>query len=248
MTENKNSYRCETVLPYNNNEAKRNQVEKMFDNIASYYDNMNRTMTMGLDLRWRRTAIESLRRYNPQYILDVATGTGDFAIACAKQLNSCVEGIDISDNMLQVGRQKIEHAELKDKINLSNGDCMKLAFGNETFDAVTVAFGVRNFGNLEQGVKEMSRVLKKGGHLIILEMSEPYLVFKPFYRIYTQCVIPILGRKVSADKKAYTYLPNSIEAFPKGNEVKTLLKTSGFSKVKLRRFTFGVCSFFFAEK
>ncbi|MDR1679664.1 MAG: bifunctional demethylmenaquinone methyltransferase/2-methoxy-6-polyprenyl-1,4-benzoquinol methylase UbiE [Prevotellaceae bacterium] len=242
-------YLCENILPYDEQGSKREQVTRMFDNISKRYDRMNRLMTLGIDICWRNHAIAALRPFNPQLILDVATGTGDFAIEAYRQLRpQRITGIDLSEKMLDAGRQKIAKLELGDCIELHQADATQLTYDNEVFDAVTVAFGVRNFENLEQGIAEMYRVLKPGGHLAILEMSEPYSIFKPLYRLYTRCIIPIVARLYAGDKQAYRYLPSSIQAFPEGKAMTALLRKCGFATVKLRRFSFGVCSFYLAGK
>lgn len=251
MSENSKEmkYKVESVLPYNQKDTKKEQITKMFNAISEQYDLMNRAMTMGVDLSWRRIAIDSLKPYKPQLILDVATGTGDFAIEAQKRLEAQkLIGVDLSEKMLEVGRIKVAKMGLSSKIELTQGDCMSLEYEDSVFDAVTVAFGVRNYESLEKGVKEMCRVLKPGGNLIILEMSEPYTWVKPFYKIYTKYVIPAIAKIYSKDKNAYNYLPNSIEAFPQGSEMIELLKYCGFSQVKYKRFTFGVCSFYRALK
>lgn len=243
------SYQCEKVLPYDEQRSKTEQVEQMFDNISDQYDTMNRAMTLGVDLVWRRKAIDSLRPFAPQRILDVATGTGDFAIESYRRLAPKeVVGVDLSEGMLQVGKLKVEKLGLSKQIILQQEDCLSMSFLDEQFDAVTVAFGVRNFSDLKAGIVEMNRVLRKGGHLVILEMSEPYKIFKPFYFLYTRFVIPFVGRLVSKDKRAYSYLPDSIKVFPHGDAMKNLLFESGFSSVEYRRFTFGVCAFYLAKK
>lgn len=243
------TYKVESVLPYNAEDTKKVQITKMFDAISDQYDLMNRAMTMGVDIAWRRNAIHSLKPFAPKLILDVATGTGDFAVEAYKRLHADkVIGVDLSANMLEIGKIKVAKMGLSSKIELNLGDCMKLDFDSNLFDAVTVAFGVRNYESLEQGISEMCRVLKPGGNLVILEMSEPFTWAKPFYKIYTKFVIPAIARIYSKDKSAYHYLPNSIEAFPQGKEMIALLKKCGFTEVKHRRFTFGVCAFYRARK
>ncbi len=244
-------YKCEEVLPYNSSsKGKKEQVEQMFDTIAEKYDPMNRLMSLGNDHAWRKKAILSLKELNPKKILDIATGTGDFAIAACRLLSpEKITGIDISEGMLNVGRQKIEKLNLTDHIALQVGDSMQLDFDAQTFDAVTVAFGVRNFESLHKGLSEIYRVLKTGGVAVILELSEPENVFmKLGYKLYTKLVIPVLARFISKDTCAYNYLPESIEAFPQGKEMKALLYKCGFSQVEIRTFTFGSCSFYRAMK
>jgi demethylmenaquinone methyltransferase / 2-methoxy-6-polyprenyl-1,4-benzoquinol methylase len=244
-----NSYLVETVLPYSDDSSKKDQIKRMFNAISEQYDVMNRAMTMGVDIIWRKKAINSLKSYKPKFILDVATGTGDFAVEAYKRLHAeKVIGIDLSPNMLEIGRIKVAKLHLSGKIELLEGDCMQIEYQDAIFDAVTVAFGVRNYESLERGGKEMCRVLKPGGNLIILEMSEPFIWAKPFYNLYAKYIIPAVARFYSKDTKAYQYLPNSIEAFPHGKEMISLLKTCGFSEVKYRRFTFGVCAFYRATK
>jgi len=245
----KKGYLVEKVLPYKQEGGKQEQVKKMFNAISEHYDSMNRAMTMGIDISWRKKAILSLKKSHPRLILDVATGTGDFAIESYRDLKPLkVVGVDISENMLEVGRLKVGKLGFGGKIELIQGDCMHLKYDNAIFDAVTIAFGVRNFEHLELGITEMCRVLKVGGHLVILEMSEPRLIFKPLYRIYTKFFIPIVACFLKQDKNAYKYLPDSIQAFPKGKEMIAILKKCGFSEVTHRRFTFGVCSFYLARK
>jgi demethylmenaquinone methyltransferase / 2-methoxy-6-polyprenyl-1,4-benzoquinol methylase len=249
MKEDDKEYNCEKVLPYDDKGAKTEQVQEMFNTISTHYDAMNRTMTMGVDIAWRRKSISKLKKYQPKSILDVATGTGDFAIDAFRLLHpDKIIGIDLSDKMLEIGRDKIAKLQLSSKIEMLQGDSLALPFDAEQFDAVTVAFGVRNFENLAKGIAEMQRVLKPGGHLVILEMAEPHGVVKPFYRIYTQWIIPFVARLFSSDVRAYRYLPDSIKAFPHGKKMKTLLHDCGFSSVEQQNYTFGVCACYLAEK
>lgn len=249
MKENINRYDCEKVLPYDEKVGKKEQIRDMFDSIANHYDNMNRTMSMGIDILWRRKAILKLKKYVPNNILDVATGTGDFAIDAYRLLHpQKIVGVDLSEKMLEVGRKKVNQLGLLSVIDLKVGDSLALPFDTAEFDAVTVAFGVRNFENLSAGITEMQRVLKTGGQLLILEMSEPNGFIRPFYAMYSKFLIPIIARFFSKDIKAYRYLPNSIKAFPKEKEMKTLLRSCGFSRVEYTNFTFGICSCYFAIK
>jgi len=244
-------YKCEKILPYNSSEkGKKEQVEQMFDTIAEKYDPMNRLMSLGNDRAWRKKAILSLKELNPKKILDIATGTGDFAITAYHLLSpEKITGIDISEGMLKVGQQKIEKLGLTDYITLQVGDSIQLDFEAQTFDAATVAFGVRNFESLRKGLCEICRVLKPGGVAVILELSEPENPFFNLgYKLYTKLIIPVLARFISKDTRAYNYLPQSIEAFPQGKEMKALLHECGFAQVEVKTFTFGSCSFYRASK
>lgn len=221
----------------------------MFDSISGAYDKMNRVMTLSLDIRWRRKAIDSLKEFDPKKILDIATGTGDFAIeSCNRLAPETVTGVDISEKMMEVGKEKVAKLGLQDKISFQLGDSLNLEFADASYDAVTIAFGVRNFQNLELGLSEMSRVLRPDGRLVILEMSEPYKIFKPFYWLYAKVMIPFIGKLMSKNDSAYSYLPASISVFPHGKPMFELLEKVGFTDVKRRRFTFGVCSLYLAKK
>ncbi|MFA6779619.1 MAG: bifunctional demethylmenaquinone methyltransferase/2-methoxy-6-polyprenyl-1,4-benzoquinol methylase UbiE [Paludibacteraceae bacterium] len=244
-------YRCEKVLPYGDDPTKKEkQVERMFNNIAGQYDSMNHLMSFGNDRAWRNKTIDKLKPLAPRYILDVATGTGDFAITAKNVLSpDKVIGIDISEGMLEIGRKKVAELGLSDSIDLQKGDSCGLVFMDGTFDVVTVAFGVRNFENLRKGLSEINRVLRKGGVAAILELSEPTnIIYKLGYKMYTKVLIPIFAKIITKDTKAYDYLPSSIEAFPQGAEMKALLNECGFSEVKIRRYTFGTCTFYYAVK
>lgn len=248
--EKSEGFDCEKVLPYEQEGGKKEQIVRMFDAISDNYDPMNRFMTFGIDTIWRKNAILSLKKFAPKTILDVATGTGDFAINAFRLLQpNKIVGIDISEGMLKVGEVKVSAPEFQSKIELKVGDSTNLEFKDATFDAATVAFGVRNFENLEKGISEMCRVLKPGGHLVILEMSEPeYFPIRELYRMYSKTVIPAFAHLFSKDRKAYTYLPKSIEAFPQGKVMTELLKKCGFSSVVYKKYTLGVCAFYLAEK
>ena len=206
----------EQVKPYETTGSKKKQVSNMFDNIAPWYDFLNHFLSLGIDYSWRKKAIKVLAKAQPKIILDVATGTADFAIEANKQLQpEKVVGIDISNEMLEVGRKKIAKKNLGKRIELQLGDSENLPFPNNTFDAVTVAFGVRNFENLEKGMKEMNRVLKPGGTVVVLEFSRPTLFpFKQFYNFYFKNILPLIGRLTSKDPKAYNYLYESVQVFP----------------------------------
>lgn len=230
--------------------SKREQVEQMFNHIAPTYDRLNHTMSMGIDRRWRKKAIKALRSYAPQQLLDVATGTGDFAIlACSLLHPAQLTGIDISEGMMEVGREKVKAAGLEQVIRFEKQDCTQLTLADESFDAVTVAFGIRNFEHLDRGLSEMCRVLRRGGHLVILELSAPeQFPMKQLYRLYSSVVIPLIGRLISRDRSAYTYLPESIQAFPQGEVMQEVIRKAGFTKVTFQRLTFGVCTLYIAEK
>ncbi len=244
-------YKCEKVLPYNSStKGKKEQVEQMFDTIAKKYDPMNRLMSLGNDRSWRKKAILSLKKSDPKKILDVATGTGDFAITAYELLSTeNITGIDISEGMLKIGQEKIEKLGLTDHITFRTGDSTMLDFDTQSFDAVTVAFGVRNFESLSKGLCEICRVLKVGGVAVILELSEPQNPFFKFgYKLYTKLIIPVLACFISKDIRAYNYLPESIEAFPQGKKMKALLHECGFSEVEIKTFTLGSCAFYRAVK
>ena len=230
--------------------SKREQVEQMFDRIAPTYDRLNHTMSMGIDRRWRKKAIRALQPLAPQQMLDVATGTGDFALqACSMLHPAQLVGIDISEGMMEVGRAKVKAAGLEQVVRFEQQDCTQLSFPDGTFDAVTVAFGIRNFEYLDRGLSEMCRVLRKGGHLVILELSAPErFPMKQLYRLYASCFIPLVGRLISRDRSAYTYLPESIQAFPQGEVMQEVIRKAGFAKVSFKRLTFGVCTLYVAEK
>lgn len=243
-------YKQEKIKPYNDKDDKGKQVEEMFDNIAHSYDKLNHRLSWNIDKGWRMKAIETLAPYNPKTILDVATGTGDFAILAAKKL--CPQklvGSDISEGMMEIGRQKVKAERLDGIISFEKEDCMALSFADNTFDAVTAAFGIRNFPNLDKGLKEMCRVLKPGGHLCIIELTQPaHNPMKTLFNIYSHTVLPVWGRMISKDDRAYSYLTATIEAFPQGEEMMTILQRAGFRKTSFRRLTFGICTLLIATK
>lgn len=238
--------KAEKITPYGTDRPKGAQVEEMFDNIAPAYDFMNRTMTLGIDRSWRRKVVGTAAAAAPRAVLDVATGTGDLALQLARAIpGAAVTGIDLSEGMLSVGRRKVEEAGLAGRITLQQGDCLNLPFPDGSFDVVTVAFGVRNFEHLDRGYAEMARVLRKGGTLIILELSVPSSpLVKPFYTIYTKGIIPLLGRMVSSDSRAYSYLPESIAAMPQGEKMLALMEGAGLTGCVLRPLTLGVSSIY----
>jgi demethylmenaquinone methyltransferase/2-methoxy-6-polyprenyl-1,4-benzoquinol methylase len=239
------------VTPYNDADGKKAQVERMFDNIAPKYDLLNRALSLGIDVSWRKRAIGYLKKEKPMdRILDVATGTADVALMTAKMLNpKHITGIDISNQMLEFGREKIKTQGLETVITLETGDSENLRFDTGSFDAVTVAFGVRNFENLEKGLAEMLRVLRPGGRVVILEFSRPHLFpFKQLYNSYFKYVLPLIGRLTSRDMRAYTYLFESVQAFPEGDDFLSILTKTGYQNPQCERLTLGICSIYTAIK
>lgn len=243
-------YGSEQILPYDDKEHKSKQVRRMFDSIAGTYDQLNHTLSFGFDKGWRRKGIAFLQPFSPSFILDIATGTGDLAISMYRTLKADrIVGADISEGMMEVGRKKVEEAGYSDHISFEYQDCTNLTFPDHSFDAVTAAFGVRNFEDIEKGIGEMYRVLKPGGHLMILELSSPeHFPMKQLYRIYSKIVIPNVGRFFSKEKAAYHYLPESIKVVPQGKVMTGLLERQGFSEARVRTFTFGICSLYTATK
>ena len=243
------AYQQEQIKPYNNGE-KAAQVEQMFDNIAPTYDRLNHRLSWDIDRGWRRKAIGQLAPYQPKRMLDIATGTGDFAILAARMLKpEQLIGADISEGMMQIGRQKVETAGLGSIISFAREDCLNLSYDTGTFDAVTAAFGIRNFADLDKGLGEMCRVLKKGGHLSIVELTTPpRFPMKQLFRLYSHTVLPVYGRLISKDQSAYSYLTQTIEAFPQGERMTEILKKAGFTEATFKRLTFGICTMYFATK
>lgn len=241
-------YAQEKIKPYNADEEKGAQVERMFDNIAHSYDRLNHLLSWGIDRRWRKTTILSLKPFAPAKILDIATGTGDFAILAARLLEPrAIVGADLSEGMMEIARRKTQEAGLADIITYQKEDCTRLTFGDHTFDAVTVAYGVRNYKDLDLGLREMLRVLKPGGHLVILELCTPRrFPMKQLFRLYSHIVMPALGKLLSKDKSAYRYLPATMEAFPQGEEMKQIIEKAGYAEVRFRRFTFGLSTMYIA--
>jgi len=239
------------VKPYENSElSKKAQVEQMFDNISGNYDFLNHVLSMNIDKGWRKKTVRAIAKNNPKTILDVATGTGDLAIALAKGTGAdTITGIDISQGMLNVGIEKIKKLGLENTIKMQKADSENLPFSDNHFDAITVAFGVRNFENLEKGLAEMLRVLKPGGMVGVLEFSQPQkFPFKQGYNFYFKNILPGLGRMISKDSSAYTYLPESVGAFPHGNDFVKIMQKVGYSSATARTLTFGVASFYTAIK
>lgn len=239
-----------TVTPYGTGDGKKVEVERMFDKIAPKYDLLNRVLSLGIDVRWRKHALGYLKKTPPQTLLDVATGTADVAIMAAKMFGPRnITGIDIANQMLDFGRVKIKKEGLENVIVLETGDSEKLRFADQSFDAVTVAFGVRNFENLEKGLAEMLRVLRPGGRVVILEFSRPHIFpFKQLYNAYFKYVLPAIGRLTSRDIRAYTYLFESVQAFPEGNEFLNILTKIGYQNPVCERLTLGICSIYSAVK
>ena len=236
------------VTPYNNSKSKKEQVTTMFDNIAASYDFLNHSLSLGMDNVWRKIAIKKLTN-KPATILDIATGTGDFAVSAAKYTNAQITGIDISQAMLDVGIKKIAQKNLTSRITLQKADCENLPFDSNSFDAITAGFGVINFENLEKGLSEMYRVLNTTGMLAILEPSTPkYFPLKQLYKLYFHHVLPTIGSWISKDKNAYKYLPESVDAFASGNEFITTLEKAGFKECKYIPLSFGIVSLYVAIK
>lgn len=242
-------YKHEEVKPYDAAGEKRKQIEEMFNNIAPEYDKYNYAVSLSIDRIWRKRAISCLKKHNPKRVLDIATGTGDLAILINKVISpESIIGCDISEGMMAVARKKCEKRGYSN-IKFEKEDCTALSYHDNSFDAVTVSFGIRNFQNLEKSLCEMCRVLRPKGHLVILELSTPLkFPMKQLFHIYAKCVMPAVGKLISKDKKAYEYLPESIAAFPQGEVMKGVLEKCGFTNVVVQRFTCGLCTFYIAEK
>ncbi len=238
------------IKPYRDSTAgKKEQIATMFDRIAPKYDFLNHTLSFGIDKLWRRRAIKLISDCAPETILDVATGTGDFAIAALKSGAKKITGIDISKEMVAIGKEKISKMGLADKITLTTGDSEAIQFPDETFDVATVAFGVRNFENLGRGLDELFRVLKRGGTLCVLEFSNPRNPIIRFgYRFYSKNLMPWFGKLVSGDASAYTYLPESVAEFPDGEKFITFMKNSGYVQLREYRLTFGIATIYIGKK
>ena len=220
----------------------------MFNMIASKYDVLNHTLSLGMDYVWRKKAIKKILN-NPKEILDIATGTSDFAISAAKHTQANITGIDISDQMIYVGNKKIQQKKLHNRIKLNIEDSEKLPFNDNSYDAITAGFGVRNFENLEKGLSEIYRVVKKNGYVVILEPSTPKVFpLKQIFSIYFQNILPFIGSLVSKDKSAYSYLPNSVKSFPDGDDFLEILNKQGFSKANYYPLSFGIVSLYVAIK
>lgn len=242
--------KAEEVKPYDKDADKTGQVREMFNSIAPAYDVMNRMMTLGIDTIWRRKAVDMVGKYNPRRVLDVATGTGDLAFLIDKRLRpEQLLGIDLSEGMLAIAREKALQKGVADRLSFAVEDCLSLSLPDNSYDAITVAYGVRNFENLKQGFAEMYRVLAPGGVLCVIELSTPeHFPMRQLYKFYTYTIIPLVGRIVSRDKQAYSYLPRSVAAVAQGEEMLDIFRSVGFKNCRLRRLTFGACTIYMGEK
>lgn len=239
-----------TVKPYDEDSSKKEQVTQMFDRIAPKYDLLNRVLSLGIDTIWRKKAIALLNPQDHEKILDVATGTADMCIEINKQLSPVeITGLDISSNMIEYGKVKIANKDLSHLIKLEVGDSENMRFADGYFDAATVAFGVRNFGNLKQGLKEMNRVLRPGGKIVVLEFSKPlYFPFKQLFNLYFKYLLPVIGKWSSKDQKAYKYLYESVQAFPDYDRFSDILREVGFRSVQWKALSLGICTIYSGEK
>tara|TARA_R110002074_G_scaffold47765_5_gene122413 strand:+ start:182 stop:910 length:729 start_codon:yes stop_codon:yes gene_type:complete len=239
-----------TIKPYKDSDlGKKEQVATMFNNISKNYDGLNRVISFGIDVSWRKKVVKIVSKNNPQQILDIATGTGDLALMMSQLNPTKIVGLDISEGMLEVGKQKISKANLSHKIEMVVGDSENMPFDDNTFDAITVSFGVRNFANLDKGLTEIRRVLKPNGTFVILETSNPTkFPFKQGYKFYTSFILPIIGKIFSRDKVAYSYLSESANYFPFGETFDNILKKNGFINTEYKPVTFGVATIYSATK
>ncbi len=238
------------IKPYKESDkSKKEQIAEMFDNISPKYDFLNHFLSVGIDIRWRKKVVKRIQSLHPEKVLDIATGTGDLAIMMAQKTQAQITGLDLSAGMLEIGRKKIAEKKLDDRIEMIQGDSENLPFENNTFDAVTVSFGVRNFENLEKGLTEINRVLKPNGTFIILEFAQPEkFPMKQLYGFYAKNILPNIGRIFSKDNAAYTYLPESVEAFPYGEKMIEIIKKCGFQSVKNKNLTFGISAIYTSVK
>ena len=237
------------IKPYKNSDlGKKEQVAKMFDAISKNYDGLNRVISLGIDIKWRKKVVEIVGKNNPKQILDIATGTGDLALMMAELNPDKIIGLDISGGMLAVGKEKIANVNLSEKIEMIVGDSEAMPFDDNTFDAITVSFGVRNFANLDKGIQEIARVLKPSGVLVILETSNPTkFPFKQGYKLYTNLFLPVIGKLFSKDKVAYSYLSESANSFPFGVAFNNILQKNGFTHTEDKPVTFGVATIYTAR-
>ncbi len=238
------------IKPYKDSDlGKKEQVATMFNTISKNYDGLNRVISFGIDVSWRKKVVKIISKNNPQIILDIATGTGDLALMMSSLNPKKIIGLDISEGMLEVGKQKIKKAALSDKIEMVIGDSENMPYQDNSFDAITVSFGVRNFANLDKGLKEIRRVLKPSGTFVILETSNPTTFpFKQGYKFYTSFILPIIGKIFSKDKIAYSYLSESANFFPFGKNLDNILKKNGFISTEYMPVTFGVATIYTASK
>ena len=238
------------IKPYKDSAlGKKDQVATMFNNISKNYDDLNRVISFGIDISWRKKVVQIVSKNNPQQILDIATGTGDLALMMSTLAPEKIIGLDISEGMLSVGKEKISKAQLNDKIEMVVGDSEDIPYADNTFDAITVSFGVRNFANLDKGLSEIRRVLKPKGTLVVLETSNPTkFPFKQGYKFYTSFILPVIGKLFSKDKIAYSYLSESANFFPFGEAFNNILKKNGFINTTHKPVTFGVATIYSASK
>ncbi|MCK5787500.1 MAG: bifunctional demethylmenaquinone methyltransferase/2-methoxy-6-polyprenyl-1,4-benzoquinol methylase UbiE [Chlamydiia bacterium] len=238
------------VKPYKESDlGKKEQVAEMFDNISPKYDFLNHFLSMGIDIQWRKKVVSIIEKSGAKNILDIATGTGDLAIAMSKINPEKITGLDLSEGMLKIGIEKIKEKNLSSLIEMIQGDSEDLPFSDNTFDAITVSFGVRNFENLSKGLSEIYRVLKPGGTFVILEFSQPQKApMKQLYGFYSKYILPTMGKIISSDSSAYTYLPESVEAFPYGKELLAILKNTGFINETAKELTFGISTIYHSNK
>lgn len=238
---------AEEVKPYEESGSKKEQVAEMFDNVSGHYDFLNHFLSLGIDVWWRKKTIRQLKNIQVRHLLDVATGTADLAIEALNLKPEKIIGIDLSAKMLAIGAEKVK--KYNGKIELMQGDSENLPFADQSFDAVTVAFGVRNFENIEKGIAEMQRVLREGGKLVVLEFSKPKNFFIKFiYNIYFLHILPLIGKIISKDQRAYTYLPESVQAFPEGDAFLEILQKNGFKHTQCIALTFGISSIYVGQK
>lgn len=243
-------YDVEKVKPYDNDQPKTEQVTAMFNEIAPKYDLLNGVLSLGIDGYWRKEALRAIKKYNPKQILDIATGTGDFAIMAQKVLRpDRITATDISEGMMNVGREKVLQKGLQDIITFEYQDCAELSYYDNAFDAATVAFGVRNFEDINKSFKEVLRVLRPGGVFMFVELTTPEKSpIKELHSTYTKYAMPVISKALSTEQRAYEYLPESIEAFPQGRNMMLILQKNGFTNIRLRRFTLGITTLYIAEK